>query len=1291
MEEQKIDEQNLRLSHCNMILKKLVFICFIFCGVNAAKAQQSSIKFGRIGLKEGLSQSDVLAIQQTKNGLLWFGTQDGLNVYNGFEFKVYSHDLLNPNSISSNFIHCVLEENDSLLWIGTENGLNLFNTGTQSFSNIFHADFYKNKKIDVRALVKDSLGNLWIGTDQALYQFNTKTLALHKIDLKREEMNSGVHIRKMLFTQKNEFLIATEGKGIIQYNVETEEVISFKMNNTLLKSNAIWDIYQDSEGRIAIATSKGVNFFDNKINRIYSLTVLDDVIGNNVVKTIYEDKSGITWIGTENNGLFKLNSLSNIDHYVYDVNRTTSLNSNKVNTIYEDEFGIIWIGTQAGLNKFDEQKQYFKHHHYWKDNVNSINNNMIWSLLKDGSDGNMYVGTDKGLNIFSEKTGKVKVVNPSFPFTDKEKNKSVYSIYQYASSALYVGTDGGVFVLNNGVLEHIDDVNKQNRARTYAILHDHKENLWFATKEGLVVLDRNRKNFKKYTVEDGLPSNVIRTLFFDENRALWIGTDGGGLCKMEQEGEGYTFKVYKNDPEKLNTLSNNTVLSIHQDENGFLWLGTFGGGLNKLDVNQEKFTVFTKKDGLANNVIYGILPDRQGNLWLSTNKGISCFNIKDKELKNFDETDGLQSNEFNNGAFFRNPNGQLFFGGVNGFNSFYPEDISINKTKAKPIITNFLLFNKPVKIGPNQILKKNISELDEIVLKYQENVISFEFASLHYSYPLKNQHQYKLENFDEDWVEIGNNRRANYTNLDRGEYIFKVKAANSDGVWSDEVAQIKVVVESPFWKTIWFIVLVYIFIPLLMAYGAIKYRINQVKAQKVLLENLVRERTKEVSQQKELLEVEKDKADKLLLNILPLETAEELKAKGKATARKYRMTSIMFTDFKSFTQIAEEIKPEDLVEELDNYFRKFDEIIEKYDVEKIKTIGDAYMCAGGIPIRNKSNPIDVILAGLEIQRFMVSYTKLKAAKGEKGWELRIGIHTGSVVAGVIGSKRFAYDIWGDSVNIASRIEAACAVGKVNISGVTYELIKEFFTCEYRGEIKAKNKGKIAMYYVHGIKPELSIDGNGVDPNALFQKYIDLHIYSSIHYMKAEKYIVNRLKEELPQNLYYHDVRHTIDVCAAVERLALMEGIEGDDIFLLKTAALYHDAGFVHQYKDNEYFGANLAKEVLPRFGYTAEQIDKIGRLIRATKVPQKPKTHLQKIICDADLDYLGGDHFHEIATNLKRELTERGTVTSDKQWDELQLKFLESHTYFTKTAIKLRRANKLARLEEVKARLKTYQ
>lgn len=1269
-------------------MKKFIYFLLLVFITSIAFAQQGNIKFGHLGLKEGLSQSDVSSITQTKNGLLWFGTQDGLNSFDGFEFNVYAHDLNDSTSISNSYIRAVLEENDSLLWIGTENGLNLFNTSLQTFTNVFNQGGFQKKKINVFSIVNGTSNSLWVGTDEALYKVNKKDNSIEEIDLQLSTLSNQLHIRKLLLME-NHLVIATEGNGLIVLNTRTLQARQFYQGNSLLKSSIVWDLHADSEGKIAIATNKGVNFLKISEKKIKAIKVLDDVLGDKVIKTIFEDKVGVIWVGTDTDGLYKLKSLSNVDHYVYDANRSTSLRSNQINTIFEDSFGIIWIGTQSGINKFDKQKQYFKHHQHWPNKTNTINSNMVWSIYQDNND-NLLVGTNKGLNVFNRVSGALTTFQPNYSFTKENKKNSVYSIFSDHNNDTYIGTDGGVFLFKNKKLIHINDADqRQNEERTYSIIEDKYNNLWFATRQGLVCLAPDRKTLKTYTKEEGLPNDLIRILFLDKSGNVWAGTDGGGFCKLIQKNGEVSFKIFQKNPDDINTLSSNTVLSIYEDKTGFLWIGTFGGGLNKFNPKTEKVKRYTEKDGLSNNVVYGILSDKKNHLWLSTNKGISSFNPKTGEVKNYDESDGLQSNEFNNGAFFKNKFGEMFFGGINGFNSFYPEDININTTKAKPIITKFYLFNKPVKIGKNSVLKKNVSALDQIVLKYQQNVISFEFASLHYSYPAGNSHKYMLENFDEDWVEIGNNRRANYTNLDAGEYVFKVKVANSDGVWSDEVAKINVVVEPPIWGTWWFRVLG-IFIILTIIYVYSISRIDRVKQQKELLEVQVRERTQEVINQKELLQQEKDRTEELLLNVLPAETAEELKTKGSATARQYRMASIMFTDFKSFTQIAEKIKPVDLVTELDNYFKNFDEIIQKFDIEKIKTIGDAYMCAGGIPVRNKSNPIDIVLAGLDIQRFMKKYNTSKEKNGEKGWDLRIGIHTGPIIAGVVGIKRFAYDIWGDSVNIASRIEAAGNVEKVNISGATYELVKEFFTCEYRGEIKAKNKGKIDMYFVHAIKPELSINGEGLIPNELFQKYVDLHIYSGIYYRKAEKYIVERLRKELPDNLHYHDLRHTTDVCAAVERLALMEGIEGDDIFLLKTAALYHDAGFVKQYANNEDIGAALAQEVLPRFGYTQEQIETIGKLIQATKVPQKPNNHLEQIICDADLDYLGGDEFHVIADKLKRELREREIINDDKQWDELQVKFLEQHQYFTKTAIELRQANKLDRVEEIKERIKNY-
>lgn len=1255
-------------------------------------AQQSNIKFRHLTIKDGLSQSDVLSILQDSKGVMWFGTQDGLNSYNGFNFEVFSHDLSDTNSISNNYIRDIIQDSDENIWLATETGVNLFSRTSYNFKTIFKT---KNKYNSWS--LAETKKYIWAGTEKGLIKIDKATKKWQNVSLNLSTISQKLKVRKLVYNQvTNHLLIATEGNGLISYSIEKNEAVQAYQDNSLLKSDIVWDIEIDSQGKCWIATNKGLNFYNDKTDKLTSDIKIDRVIKDKIIKCIYEDKSGIVWLGTDANGLYKFSSYNNINLYTYNANISTSLSSNKINSIYEDNSGIIWVGTQSGIDMFDKQKQFFRHYQHWPNRTNTINSNMVWSIFQDNGDfPSLYVGTDKGINIFDRSTGEVSHITPVF--NGKEaRNKGVYSFCKDYTGKILAGTDGGVFEVLKGKLIPLGGtLNKKNTFRTYTIFEDDRQRLWIGTKQGLVVVDKYRENYKHYVSSDsvgGLTSDVIRVICQSKDGQMWIGTDGGGICKVLEQPDGNLFfKNYTKDADNPKSLSNNTVLSMYEDKKGQLWIGTFGGGLNVFNPKTEQFYVYTEKDGLSNNVIYGIADDKNGNLWMSTNKGISQFFYKRKKFRVFEESDGLQSNEFNTGAFYQSSTGQLFFGGINGFNAFYPEDIHINKTKPKPIITNFYLFNKPVKVGEKEILKKHISELDEIVLKHRQNVISFEFASLHYSYPLKNLHKYKLENFNEEWVEIGNNRRANYTNLDAGEYVFKVKVANSDGIWSDEVAQIRVIVEPPFWRTWWFVLLVYIVLPLLLIYGFVRFRINQVKRQKMLLELQVKERTQEVTLQKELLEQEKEKTEKLLLNVLPAETAEELKAKGKATARNYRMTSIMFTDFKSFTRIAENIKPQELVAELDNYFVNFDEIIEKYDVEKIKTIGDAYMCAGGIPIRNKSNPIDTVLAGLEIQRFMKSYNKIKTKNGQKSWQLRIGIHTGNVVAGVVGIKRFAYDIWGDSVNIASRIEAASAVGKVNISGHTYELIKEFFSCEYRGKIKAKNKGNIDMYFVHGIKPELSIDGKGVEPNELFQKYVDLHIYSGIHYRKAEKYIVKRLKKELPDNLHYHDLRHTTDVCAAVERLALMEGIEGDDIFLLKTAALYHDAGFVHQYANNEDIGAALAREVLPRFGYTEDQLETICKLIQATKVPQKPNNHLEQIICDADLDYLGGDEFHFIADKLKRELMERDIVQSDKQWDELQIKFLTAHTYFTKTAIKLRQANKLKRVQEIRDRLETYE
>jgi predicted metal-dependent HD superfamily phosphohydrolase len=381
------------------------------------------------------------------------------------------------------------------------------------------------------------------------------------------------------------------------------------------------------------------------------------------------------------------------------------------------------------------------------------------------------------------------------------------------------------------------------------------------------------------------------------------------------------------------------------------------------------------------------------------------------------------------------------------------------------------------------------------------------------------------------------------------------------------------------------------------------------------------------------------------------------------------------------------MNPTDLVRKLDVYFRKFDEIIVKNNLEKIKTIGDAYMCAGGVPVRNKTNPIDTCLAALQIQDYMRKHKNDGIINNTDYWELRLGINTGEVTAGVIGSERLAYDVWGATVNHAQRMEMLGEPGKVTITGSTFKLVEPYFECVFRGKAQTKSRGILDMYTVERIKPELSIDGEGVFPNERFHQIVNLHHYSSINYYKAERHIIKVLQKGLSEKLHYHGIDHTKDVVKAVERIAIMEGVTDEGLFLLKSAATYHDAGFVEQYEKNESIGARLAEEILPKYGYTEQHINTIKELIFVTEIPHKPKNKLEEIICDADLDYLGRDDFHEIADRLRRELREFGKISSDRKWDEIQVQFLTAHRYFTATAIKTRKDKKLKNLEEIKSKL----
>ena len=395
---------------------------------------------------------------------------------------------------------------------------------------------------------------------------------------------------------------------------------------------------------------------------------------------------------------------------------------------------------------------------------------------------------------------------------------------------------------------------------------------------------------------------------------------------------------------------------------------------------------------------------------------------------------------------------------------------------------------------------------------------------------------------------------------------------------------------------------------------------------------------------------------------------------------KFNMATVLFADIHGFSKLVEGMDSSAVMDELDEIMYEFDAIVARYKIEKIKTIGDTFMCAGGIPEKNITNPIDVVMAALEMSNFLHNFELKKRGAENKIWDLKIGIHTGPVTASISGKKKISYDIKGDTVNTASRVEAVSEKGSILMSVMTYELVKEFFDCEYFGKLPVKYKDDLQMYMVKGLKPEFSVDSMGTMPNDAFRIKFGL-----IQFTDIQEIILDRLERELPSYLFYHNVKHTVDVVTEVELIGWAEGCSDEEILLLKTAGLFHDVGHTVVYDNHEYHGTVIAREMLPAYNYNQEQIEKICAIIMSTKLPPQPTNLLEEIICDSDLDYLGRSDFIPVSNTLFEELRAQNKMGSLNDWNKIQVKFISVHQYFTKTARSLREVNKQLQIERIQS------
>jgi signal transduction histidine kinase/ligand-binding sensor domain-containing protein/DNA-binding response OmpR family regulator len=851
-------------------------------GLFCAYGQGMQLK--RLTTNQGLSQSHVSAILKDSKGFMWFGTEDGLDKYDGYKFTHYKHNQNNKTTIIDNYVLAITEDGAGNLWIGTESGLDRFDRATNTFIH------YSNNNLifSVKSVFLDARKRMWVGTSMGLYLFNAANGTFKKFTHTSESTHRLVNDFIYQITQDNNGLlwIATDD-GLYQFNPQNGKFIRYSHNaadKNSIAASWVKAVYKDSKGNIWAGThGAGLALYNPKNNSFINFKHNPNnpnSISHNDILSMLESSDGKLWVGTENGGLNVFDYRANkFVAYTFDANDQYSLSSNSVYCLYKDDVGNTWIGTYSGgvnfLPKFGNK---FSTYSQIPNNPNSLSNNNVLSISGDSNGDNIWIGTDGGgLNLFNRKTKTFVRYRQNSNSARSISNDYIMAIVKIDENLMALGYHIGgfdVFDKRTGIFTHhmpqannpnslsLSDVNNMYKARDGSI--------WIGTWKGGL----NRYNIKTGVFthyrnnpgdDNSVASDISNIIFEDKQGNIWVGTDSG-LDMLDIKSGRFTH--YKHDEGNKQSLSTNTIEAIAEVGNGDMWIGTNGGGLNYLHRRTKTFTAYTENDGLPNNAIYNILKDRKGNLWLSTNKGLCRFDPKTKATRNYGVSDGLQGDEFKGHSSFQAEDGEMFFGGVNGFSSFYPDSLKDNTFIPPVYVTNFEIFNKTVVAGGEKSpLQKDISETSTLNLSYKHSVFTFEFAALNYTFPEKNKYAYKLENFDKDWNYVGAKRTATYTNLDPGTYTFRVIASNNDGKWNNTGTSIAVYIKPPFWLTWWFKLVAGL---LFVFSGPAFYfiRTHAIKKQKTELERQVKERTAQLAR---AIEVEKK---------LALEAEEANKAKS---------------------------------------------------------------------------------------------------------------------------------------------------------------------------------------------------------------------------------------------------------------------------------------------------------------------------------------------------------------------------------------------------------------------------
>ncbi len=857
--------------------KKIAFfLCTLFLLPKFSDAQQQ-LRFEHIGREQGLSYSHVRCIHQDSRGFMWIGTLEGLNRYDGYEFTVFKNNE-NPHSIGHNYIIDIQEDSQGNLWIATlDGGLNKFDREKEQFVQYTAkpglAGYLSSNAVQSIHIDKDD--NLWVGAYSdyepglgeerdgvgGLNFFDRKNNKFIAYSTSKDDSSSikGQSIEDIIEDYKGNLWIATSKSGLKLFDRETLKFTTYLHHPddpTSICSNNVTDIFEDRNKNLWIGTDIGLCLFDPETG-VFSDISKGRPLPKHKVLSIGEDLSGKIWVGTENGGLLVLDpQQGSWYNYIHEPNNLASLNNNSIWAIYRDNIGDMWLGTYSGgINLYSRGGNKFIH--YTQDVANKgLNNNTIFCIRED-AEGNLLLATDGGgVNIFNRENGTFTYLMHEDGNPNSICGNHVISVLEDSQKNIWVGTWGKGLTKYNKLKNSYthykynpSDENSISSNYPYYIYEDSQRTVWIATYWGGVNrYDRAKDQFIRYDRSDKSATNtiisdLIQSIAEDHDGNLWFGTVGGGLDMLNRRtGE---FIHYQTDSANNKAISNDVVTSILIDSLNNPWVGT-ADKLNYLDRKTNKFSAFGTENGLVHNYIRGIVDDGKGNLWVSTDGGISKFHVATKAFENFGVADGLQAPEFKTHAYLKSKDGVIFFGGTNGFNEFHPDSIKIDRYEPPLVFTNFQIFNEPVAIGvKGSVLKRSITETNEIELTHRESVISFEFASLNYSKRRTKHYSYILEGFDQKWNNIGAKRTITYTNLKPNKYTLKVRGLNNAEEWSENIAQLIIIVKPAFWTTWWFQTLIVLIIGGI-TYGLYLYRVRLIHVQKQQLEKQVASRTSEL-------------------------------------------------------------------------------------------------------------------------------------------------------------------------------------------------------------------------------------------------------------------------------------------------------------------------------------------------------------------------------------------------------------------------------------------------------------